>query len=113
MIENRIIRPSRSAWAAGVVLATKKDGSVRFCVDYRRLNKITKRDVYPLPRIDDNLAALGRSQFFTALDLAAGYWQIPVAEKDKEKTAFVTQRGLYEFNVMPFGLTNSPACFQG
>jgi len=112
MHENGIIRRSKSPWAAGVVLASKKDGSIRFCVDYRRLNKITKREVYPLPRIDDSLAALGNKCWFTSLDLASGYWQIPVKESDKEKTAFITHEGLWEFNVMPFGLTNAPATFQ-
>ncbi len=112
MLADKVIRPSQSPWASPVVLVGKKDGSVRFCVDYRKLNLLTKKDVYPLPRIDDSLSALGAKQVYTTLDLTSGYWQIPIAEEDKEKTAFVTHKGLFEFNVMPFGLCNAPATFQ-
>ena len=79
---------------------------------YRTLNSITKKDVYPLPRIDDSLAMLKKGKFFTTLDLFAGYWQIPLASDSKEKTAFITDSGLYEFNFMAFGLCNAPATFQ-
>ena len=112
MLANRIIRPSSSPWSSPVVIVKKKDGNPRFCVDYRRLNSITERDVYPLPRIDDIIDKLAGSQYFTTLDLKAGYWQIPIDEEDKKKTAFVTTDGLYEFNVLPFGLSNAPASFQ-
>ena len=112
MLKENIIRPSRSPWASPVVLITKKDGTIRFCVDYRKLNLVTKRDVYPLPRIDDSLAALGGGRWFSTLDLTSGYWQIPVEEESKEKTAFISASGLYEFNVLPFGLSNSPSTFQ-
>ena len=112
MLAKGIIRQTRSPWASRVVLVKKKDGKLRFCVDYRALNKLTKRDQYPLPRIDDSLAALQRGKFFSSLDLFAGYWQIPMHEASKEKTAFVCGDGLFEFNVMPFGLCNAPATFQ-
>jgi hypothetical protein len=112
MIESDIISPSKSPWASPLVLVNKKDNSVRFCVDYRKLNNITKKDVYPLPRIDDCLNSLGRAKYFSSFDLASGYWQIPMDERNKEKTAFVSHCGLFEFNVMPFGLCNAPATFQ-
>ncbi|CAF1512760.1 unnamed protein product [Didymodactylos carnosus] len=107
MLDNHVIRPSSSPWSSPVVLIKKKDGSPRFCMNYRRLNLITERDVYPLPRIDDIIDKLAGSQYFTTLDLKAGYWQISIDEHDKKKTAFVTTDGLYEFNVLPFGLSNA------
>ncbi|UYV82809.1 hypothetical protein LAZ67_22000949 [Cordylochernes scorpioides] len=112
MMETKIIRPSSSPWASPVILVRKKDGSLRFSVDYHRLNKITKKDVYPLPRIDDALDTLSRSSYFSTMDMRSGYWQIKVDDKDREKTAFITPDGLYEFNVMPFGLCNAPATFE-
>ncbi|UYV67971.1 hypothetical protein LAZ67_5002670 [Cordylochernes scorpioides] len=112
MMETKIIRPSSSPWASPVILVRKKDGSLKFCVDYRRLNKITKKDVYPLPRIDDALDTLSGSRYFSTMDMRSGYWQIEVDDKDREKTAFITPDGLYEFNVMPFGLCNAPATFE-
>ena len=112
MLDTDIIRRSRSPWSFPVVIVDKKDGSKRFFVDFRRLNKITVKNCYPLPLIDDILALLGKSKYFTSLDLKSGYWQVAMDEKDKQKTAFACHKGIYEFNVMPFGLSNAPAVFQ-
>ena len=112
MLDAKIIQRSKSPWSFPVVIVDKKDGTKRFCVDFRALNKITKSNSYPLPVIDDILALLGQAKFFTSLDLKSGYWQVLMNETDKEKTAFACHRGLFEFNVMPFGLTTSPAVFQ-
>lgn len=107
-----VVQPSSSPWASPVVMVQKKDGTHRFCVDYRSLNQVTKPDTFPLPRIDDLLDQLGKSKYFTTLDLASGFWQIRVHPDSQEKTAFVTPQGLFEFRVMPFGLTNAPSVFQ-
>ena len=95
-----------------MVLVKKRDGTLRFCVDYRALNSVTKPDVFPLPRIYDLLDQLGKSKYFTTLDLKSGYWQIKVQTDSQEKTAFITHEGLFEFRVMAFGVKNAPAVFQ-
>ncbi|KAI4885901.1 hypothetical protein NFI96_005622 [Prochilodus magdalenae] len=112
MLSHGIISPSHSPWAAPVVLVRKKDGTLRFCVDYRKLNDVTVKDAYPLPRIDDALDSLTAAKWFSTLDLASGYWQVEIDAQDKEKTAFATRTGFFEFNVLPFGLCNAPSTFQ-
>ncbi len=107
-----VIRPSKSPYASPVVIVTKKDGSLRLCIDYRKLNSCSTRDAFPLPRIEEALEALGQAKFFSTLDLTSGYWQVEVAEHDKHKTAFSTPMGLFEANRMPFGLQNAPSTFQ-
>ena len=107
-----VVQPSSSPWASPVVMVRKKDGTHRFCIDYRDLNAVTVPDTFPLPQIDDLLDQLGQSRFFSTLDLASGYWQIRVHPDSRKKTAFVTPQGLFEFRVMPFGLTNAPSVFQ-
>ena len=109
MLAIGIIQESNSAWSSPTVLVKKKDGTTRFCIDYRRLNQVRKVDAYPLTHIEDSL---GGARFFCSLDVASGYWQVEMDAADREKTAFVTQGGLYEFRVMPFGLVNAPATFE-
>jgi hypothetical protein len=112
MEQQGLIKKSASPWASPVVIVDKKGGDKRLCVDYRKLNAITKADVYPLPRIDDMLESFGNATWFSTLDLASGYWQVAMDTQDIEKTAFITPFGLYEFLVMLFGLAYAPGTFQ-
>ena len=114
LLDEGIIRPSSSPWASPVVLVDKKDPSEgpRFCIDYTKLNQVTKKDAYPLPLIKDIFDQLQGKKIFSTLDLKSGYFQIPLTRRDKEKTAFICHKSLYEFNVLPMGLSNSPSIFQ-
>ena len=111
MLDVGVIHPSTSEWASAPVLIRKKDGSMRWCIDYRALNDVTVKDVFPLPLINECLDTLYGNEWFTKLDATFGYWQVKVAEEDQKKTAFLTKYGLFEFSKMSFGLCNAPATF--
>ncbi|XP_029601952.1 uncharacterized protein LOC115186468, partial [Salmo trutta] len=112
MLRADFIEPSDSPWSAPVVMVPKKGGKLRFCVDYRGLNSITTKDSYPLPRIDESLDHVRGSSWFSSLDLRSGYWQVPLSPGAREKTAFSTDRGHWQFKVLCFGLCNAPATFE-
>ena len=112
ILSSGVIYPSNRPWASPDVMMKKKEGSLRFCVDFRQLNSATVKDSHPIPHIDDLLDALHGACWFSTLDLKSGYWQVPIQERDKEKTAFRTSSGqLFEFNQVPFGLCNAPTTF--
>jgi hypothetical protein len=112
MQRHGVIEESDCPWSYPVVLVRKKNGEIRFCVDYRKLNDVTKKDCFSLPRINDTLDTLAGAKWFSTLDLKSGYWQVDVHPDDKEKTAFSTGQVLWPFKVMPFDLCNAPANFE-
>ena len=111
MEKQGVVQPSTSPWASPVVLIPKEDGSLHFCVDYRLLNSVTHKDVYPLPRVDI-FDTLGEAKYFSTLNLASSYWQVELDEDARAKSAFTTFKGLYELIRMPFGLCNALETFQ-
>lgn len=111
LMEKGFVRPSTSPWGSPVLFVKKKDGLMRMCIDYRELNKVTIKNKYPLPRIDNLLDQLKGAKYFSKIDLCSGYHQMKIREQDIPKTAFVTRHGQFEFTVVAFGLTNAPAYF--
>lgn len=111
MEEQGLVEPSTSPWAAPIVLAKKKDGSFRLCIDYRRLNEVTESDAYPMPNLNDMIRNMRGAKIFSILDLKSGYWQVSLNPDSRRYSAFRTRRGLYQFRVLPFGLKNSPMTF--
>ena len=112
MLRGGQIEPSDSLWSSPTVMVKKKDGTLRFCVNYRRLHCVTKKDASPLPTINNSLSMLADQRWFSTLDLASGYWQVGLTNRAKERSAFATPAGLFQFKVMPFGLCNAPATFE-
>ena len=112
MLENNIIERSSSPWSSPCLLVPKSDGSYRFCTDFRKVNAVTKTDSYPIPRVDDCIDQVGNAVYVTKFDLLKGYWQVPLTERAKEISAFVTPDGFFQYTVMPFGMKNSAATFQ-
>ena len=112
LLENDLIEPSKSNWSSPCILVPKPDGSYRLCTDYRKVNTVTKTDTYPIPRIDDCIDKIGNARYVSKFDLLKGFWQVPLTERAKEISAFVTPDGLFQYKVMPFGMKNSPATFQ-
>lgn len=110
MLQNDIIEPRTSPWSSPILLVTKQDGSIRFCIDYTRLNAVTIKNAYPLPRMDDSLDALSGPEWLSTI--ASGYWQAEILESDRPETAFSCQKGLFQFKVSPVGLSSAPAVFE-
>jgi len=111
MLKTGVIEPSMSSWASPVCLVRKKDNTFRFCIDYRRVNAVSKKDAYPIPDIQDALDNLRGAKYFATFDLLSGYWQLGLIERAKERSAFCTRRGLFHFTRMPFALTGAPSTF--
>ena len=111
-LKNGVISESDSPWSFPIVLAAKPGGATRVCVDYRALNRVSRKDAHPLPRIDESLLRFYGMKYFTHIDLRSGYWQILLDYLSRQKTAFSTRYGHYEFNVIPFGLSNALGAFQ-
>ena len=111
LIEGGLLVKSHSPWASPILIVKKKDGTNQVVIDYQKLNANPKKDSYPLPRIDNAIDKLGGAQFFSAMDLISGYWQINLPEEDQEKCAIIAQSGLYQPTQMPQGLSNTPATF--
>ena len=111
MLKAKVIEPSKSEWASAPVLIRKRDGSVRWCIDYRELNKLTEKDSFPLPLVEDCIDTLAGNVYFSKLDANSAYWQVHIKKEDKKKTAFITKYGLFQFARMPFGLCNAPATY--
>ena len=113
MLDGGAIRPSKSPWCNAIVLVRKKDGTLRFCIDFRRLNARTKKDSFPLPRMQETMESMVGAQFFSSMDLKSGFWQVRMSEKSQQYTAFTVESlGVYEFLWMPYGLCNAPTTFQ-
>nr|XP_040038942.1 uncharacterized protein LOC120822984 [Gasterosteus aculeatus aculeatus] len=112
MLKLEVIEPSKSPWSSPVVMVPKPDGTLRFCNDFRRLNEVSEFDGYPMPRVDELLERLGRARYISTLDLTKGYWQVPLSETAKPKTAFTTPSGHWQYRTLPFGLHGAPATFQ-
>ncbi len=112
MLKLGVIEPSNSPWSSPIVMVPKPDGTLRFCDDFCHLNEVSEFDSYPMPRVDELLDRLGRARYISTLDLTKGYWQVPLSETAKPKTAFSTSSGHWQYRTLPFGLQGAPATFQ-